>query len=213
MPPANPVAQDSFFTLAQMESGHRLLKLLTKISWLQNGRIRIGTRTRSSESHDLPFRVFYHRYLRQCLETHPNIPFHVWLTFPPGSHHQPIYLSPPVTLLLCFCSILIPQTTTVFGGTQIPLKSKLERDNFGGEPVERTIWKLCLPRALGLHRLFWGTTFSGEAPPWTPQSCLLAVALLAGVLGGVTGQEGARELDLRGRKCPSPEPLAGAQSC
>lgn len=65
MPPANPVAQDSVFTLAQMESGHRLLKLLTKTSRLQNGRIRIGTRTRSSESHDLPFRVFYHRYLHQ----------------------------------------------------------------------------------------------------------------------------------------------------
>lgn len=41
----------------------------------------------------------------------------------------------------------------------------------------------------------------------------LALVLRAGVLGGVTGQEGARKLDLKRRKCHSPGSLAGAQSC
>lgn len=48
-----------------------------------------------------------------------------------------------------------------------------------------------------------GNEFDGELL-WTPQSCLLALAA-RWVLGGVAGQEGTRQLDLRGRKCHSPE--------
>lgn len=49
---------------------------------------------------------------------------------------------------------------------------------------------------------------SSELPTY-----LLALVLCAGLLGGVTGQEGARKLDLKRRKCHSPGSLATAQSC
>lgn len=126
----------------------------------------------------------------QCLETHPSTPLRVWcvrLTFlPPCIYHQPVLPFSSSRPSLMFCSILLPQTMMVFGGTQIPPKSKLGRDCFD----------------LGGNQFNGEVLFAEIRGCRAPQSYLLALTLSAGGVGRGGRAGRAQKAGPQGKEVP-----------
>lgn len=78
----------------------------------------------------------------------------------------------------------------MFWGTQIPLKNKLGRNNFGGEPVGRMVWKLCACKESSIYTgCFEGKEFDGEGTSVDSSELPLGTSCLLGCWGWWQGRK------------------------